>query len=183
MATGINIARAFSNNLIYSIYLGRLFNLLAYSILIYFSIKMIPAKKMTMLVIALMPTQFLLSSSFSIDSVVLGSVCLFISYLLKLQNNEHISIKESLLLVLAALGVIICKTISYIPIVMLVLLLKKMQFKSLKHYYTTISSVVLFSLIYIIINLKLVGAGITDDRAASGTNSRFANLIYIKYSF
>ena len=171
MATGIKTARVFSNKLIYSIYMGRLFNLLAYSVFMYFAIILIPLRKITMSIIALAPVQFLLSSSYSVDGIALGSICLFISYLLRLKSNERINIKESILLILFAFLVITCKSISYMPILLLVFLLRKDQFKNIKHYYVTIGCGLLISLIYIIATLKLLGSGITDNRAMIGTDS------------
>lgn len=180
MAIGIKVARIFSNKLIYATYLGRLFNLLAYSLLMYFAVDLIPIKKVTLCIIALVPMQFILSCSYSLDGIVLGSIALFVSYILNLRMKKNITIKQSVLLLVMASMVITCKSISYIPLLLLFFLLKKCQFKNNKHYFITLSVGVIISVVYIFMTLKLTMNGITDTRAEIGTNSSL-QLLYIMH--
>ena len=128
------------------IYLGKLFILLFFVFLMYFSIKYIPFKKMTIYFLCFLPMVFQQTISLSADSVLIISSLAFISAVLyfKYSNKNIISIKECILLFLLSLLVAMSKSL-YIFIFLLIFTIPKEKFKYNK--YLTIFSILFFILI------------------------------------
>ena len=81
---GMYIAKMFDTNPLLIFYLGRLSNLLGFTLLIYFAIKTIPFYKLTTMLLALMPMSLSLAGSLTSDVMVIGLNFLWVAVLLKL---------------------------------------------------------------------------------------------------
>ena len=85
---GITIARLANLKTIYLILFGEFCNLLAYIILVYLSIKIIPWGRGALFVAGLSPMALSLGASFSYDAVLIGLSWLFLSMVLEYAYTE-----------------------------------------------------------------------------------------------
>lgn len=98
-SVGIFFGRLLHLNFIWVFYLGRLFNLLTFAILIYFSVKIIPYLKSSVILIALLPMTLQQSASYSYDVFINGIAILLVACILdssvktnKMGRNEYLRI-------------------------------------------------------------------------------------------
>ncbi|AIQ38143.1 MULTISPECIES: DUF2142 domain-containing protein [Paenibacillus] len=139
-ALGIIVSRVFNAAPITMLYLGRLFNFLAYISIIYFSLKIVPFKKMLILIIALLPMSLIQASSLSADAVIIASSILFISIILKLTYTKEVSkitTKDICLLVLVGMFMSISKPV-YVPLLLLIFIIPYQKFGAKKNYFKKI---------------------------------------------
>lgn len=142
----------------------RIFNLIAYIVLIYWAIKLIPSKKWKkiLLVISLFPMSLNLAASASPDAVILSWTLLAIAYTMKLKySRENIRLRQTALLGVMYMVPAVCKIV-YIPLVLLFWILPKGKFKNCKErvWYFILCSLIVF-VPYIILN-KIVKMGNYD---------------------
>lgn len=175
-ALGIVIARILKGSIIDIYIVGRLMNLIIYTVLVYIAIKLLPYKKNIFFVIACMPYMLLLASSYSIDGLCLGTIYIFVAYCLKLYKQcETISLKQfgilTVLFVIAMLG----KGTGYVLICLLVFMLPLYKtIKKNKKYMpimVTCGIIVLLLVMFFILymkNTKITSSG--DTRGGNGIN-------------
>ena len=130
-----------------SAYLGRLFNLITYIILIYFSLKLIPFFKKSVLLISLLPISLQEGMSLSSDSLTISMSLLLISYILYLKYSYkgRITIKQFLVLLISSIVCSMSKIV-YIPFILLLFLLPSDLFKSKKDKYIKVLLIVIISI-------------------------------------
>lgn len=87
---GMTIGKILNLSPMLLLYLGRLFNLIAWSLLIYFAIKITPIGKKLFLILALTPMSLFQASSLSADAVTNGIAFLLVSLILYYTLNENI---------------------------------------------------------------------------------------------
>lgn len=155
------------------IYAGRIFNLLFFLLCCYYSIKIIPFMKNTLFLLCLMPMTITLASSLSYDSVIIGSLFLFISGILKLSysdNVEKIDTKYLYYMVIFSVVLIHFKQVYY-PLLFLFLLIPSHKFKSKKEkckwFVISIVSGVISFLVWSFFTKMLLGV----DNISTDTNS------------
>ena len=73
-AIGMDLAKLLDMNVIWMLWLGRIFNLIMYAGLISLAIKKTPVLKMPMLAVACIPISIYQAASLSIDSMIIGSL-------------------------------------------------------------------------------------------------------------
>lgn len=122
-AIGIMLAKVLGGSIADIYITGRIFNLITYLIMIAFALKLLPYKHNIFLAISLMPMLLALASVYSMDGFTMGAVVVFIAYCLKLQKQEKISNKQLLILSLAFGLVICCKSMGYILVSFIILIL------------------------------------------------------------
>lgn len=114
-ALGIAIARILGGSIIDMYILGRIMNLILYTILICFAIKIIPYKKNILFAVAMMPFMLLLAASYSIDGYCIGTVFIFIAYCLKIyKENDTIKLKQFFTLLTIFIFMLLAKNMAYI---------------------------------------------------------------------
>lgn len=123
-AIGITIGKVLHGSVADIYIFGRIFNLLAYMLLLMSIIKQLPFKKNVFFVTYMMPIIILLAGSYSIDGMCVGIVGLFIAYCLKLYKSPE-QIKTSQIFKLAILFALslLAKEMSYMFICLLVLIM------------------------------------------------------------
>lgn len=122
---GILITRILNLNILYGIYLGKIFNFIVFLIAGYWAIKKIPFGKLVMLVYMLMPMIMCQAVSISADSMINALILFYISYILSLLNKEKLSNLDKALCMILPIFISISK-ITYLPICMInFMLLKK----------------------------------------------------------
>lgn len=102
---GVFIARLLNFGYIPMLLLGRLFNLLQYTALVYLAIRIMPFAKATLALIAVLPMSLQLAGSFSYDAYVLGLAFLFIAFCFNYAfTDKQVGIKQlAVLCIIAAL--------------------------------------------------------------------------------
>lgn len=131
---GITIGRIMKLNPVIIGLMGRFANLIAYIILIYFAIKLMPKEKWKNLIIliALLPMSLDLAASMSPDAVIISTSIFVISYLLNLKfNKKECRYVDIIILGFFTMVLSICKIV-YLPIGLLLLMIPKEKFGSKK---------------------------------------------------
>ena len=123
-AIGMDIAKLLDMNVIWMLWLGRIFNLILYAGLISLAIKKTPVLKMPMLAVACIPISIYQATSLSIDSMIIGLAILAIAYFLYLYKAEKNSLGVKQVVMFSALCLILglCK-LPYLAFIFLLLLI------------------------------------------------------------
>lgn len=122
-AIGITVGRLLHVNYVRLIFLGRLMNLLMFTFITYWAIRIIPFGKWIFFVICQIPMLLESVSSLSYDTLILALTFFFIAYLLKLYaKDEKINLKQIGVLIIIAFVYATLKPV-YIPLIALVFLL------------------------------------------------------------
>lgn len=131
---GVFLGRILNLQPIIILWIGRIFNLLAYSLIIYLAIKIMPNKKWKMiwLLIGIFPMSITLAASLSPDTIILSWTLLAISYVMKLKYEEkNISVKQIALLGFLFMIPAMCKIV-YAPLILIFFTIPKEKFKDSK---------------------------------------------------
>lgn len=147
MAYVVKIAR-WMNLDFYTIFiLGKLANLIFYSLVTYFALKYAQIGKKLLLCICLMPTNIFIAGEYTYDAVVISCLIFGTTIILnELSNNEKkISVKNMSLAIIAIVWGCLPKAV-YAPILLLFVFIPHHKFKNLKQeiiFKTAVSSVFL----------------------------------------
>lgn len=129
-SSGLVIGNFIGLNDYINCYLGRIFNLIAFIIVTYFTIKVLPAYKLLMFVYMLNPMIIHQSISFSADVVVNASTLLYISYILHLKYMDSDKLNNKNVIALFLLSIFVCASkFIYFPLILLLFLIRK-KFKN-----------------------------------------------------
>ena len=158
-AIGIFIAKLFDMNVIWMLWLPRMFNLICYAGLISLAIRKTPALKIPLLAVACIPLSIYQAASVSIDSMIIGLAILTIAYFIYMYKSEDQSLGTKEIAIFCALALLLglCK-LSYLAFVFLILLVPLKNFKDKN------------SLIYILIGILIVAViGVMWSRYSTPT--------------
>lgn len=175
---GLTIARMLNFGTIPMYLTGRFFNLLAYCILVYVAIKILPYGKITMGLLATLPISLQQAASFSYDALLNGYAMLFIAYCLYLANAKRkLMTYDILIIVVLTMLIAGCKGGVYLPMCLLVLYIPyKRGYRSLKSYFMygfiLVITVVTFGKSYIVyLFQKLTASHGTVSSGVNGTEN------------
>lgn len=164
-AIGMAIARLTGGSIIDMYILGRIFNLIAYGILVCIALKILPYKKNVFSVLFLMPMMIALAGTYSIDGMCMGLVSIFIAYCLKIYDtSETINIKQFCILLGLFIAMLLAKSMAYIFVALIVFMLplKKTILKNKKYIpimaITCFVALVIFALLFLNIRNNRLGA-------------------------
>lgn len=123
-AIGILIGRILQGSVADIFLMGRIFNLISYTLLVALIIKLLPYKKNVFLAILTIPMFLLFSATYSVDGIGTALVTLFVAYFFKMYaDKENISLKDLIILLGIYTLVLSFKSMSYIFIGFLIFLL------------------------------------------------------------
>jgi uncharacterized membrane protein len=130
-ALGVFIAKLFDMNVIWMLWLGRIFNLICYAGLISLAIKKTPVLKIPLLAVACIPISIYQAASLSIDSMIIGLAILTIAYFIYLCKAEPDSLETREIAIFCALSFLLglCK-LPYLAFVFLLLFIPRQNFKN-----------------------------------------------------
>ncbi|MBR3660485.1 MAG: DUF2142 domain-containing protein [Bacilli bacterium] len=147
---GIIVGKVFNAPVLLDAYLGRITNFICWITLLYFSIKFIPFAKKYLILISLLPITLQEAVSLSPDALTFASCVFLISYTLYLANTKReFVIKDYVILSVMCIIVSLCKIV-YMPVCLILFILPKEKFKSLKD-----KNIKILSLALIVITLNL----------------------------
>lgn len=90
-ALGFAVARALNVPAIGSFYIARLFNVIAYTLLIYLAIRLLPIGKWVGVIVGLLPMHIVLAASLSADPFTIGLIAVLVAAVLWLRSlDRHI---------------------------------------------------------------------------------------------
>lgn len=151
-AIGVFVAKILELDVIWMLWLGRIFNLCWYAFLVFLSVKIAPKMKFLLLFMSMLPISIQQAASFSPDATINGLAFLLIGYFLSLycKEDKEISRKEMLVFLILSILVTLSK-VTNVFMAGLILLLPLQRFKSKKSMY--------FFKIIIITTVIFVGGG------------------------
>ena len=158
-ALGVRLAKIVGFNILGQAYLGRLFNLAVFIAIMFFAIKLIPYKKECILIITFLPIVIQEAISLSPDALTIATAVLFVSSILYFKNNKDEKFTKMQFMYLAILSVILslCKIV-YLPICLLLFLLPKEKFSSLKK-----KNILIIALAIFVVAINLIWLNITSQ--------------------
>ena len=129
-ALGVFLAKLFDMNVIWMLWLGRIFNLISYAFIISFAIKKTPVLKIPLLAVACIPLSIYQAASISIDSMIIGLGILTIAYFLYMYKAEERSLDTKHVALFCGLSLLLglCK-LPYLAFTFLILLVPRSNFK------------------------------------------------------
>ncbi len=147
-AIGISIAKWFTSSNIPIYYLGRIFNLLFFIGLLYFTLKIIPIYKWLFFALALNPMTLYLAGSYSADTPAIGLSYFTIAYILFLafsNEKEKLTRKDYVILFLSLSFLALIKN-AYFLIGFFILIIPESKFGSRKNKILSIFSITILSI-------------------------------------
>ncbi len=130
-ALGVFVAKLFDMNVIWMLWLGRIFNLIFYAGIISIAIKKSPVLKIPLLAVACIPISIYQAASVSIDSLIIGLGILTVAYFIYLYKAEPGTLKNREIAIFCGLSLLLglCK-LPYLSFVFLLLFVPRKNFKN-----------------------------------------------------
>lgn len=162
-ALGIAAARVLQLGYIPLIYMGRLFNLLAFTGLALLAVRIMPFKKEVLMAVSLLPMTLHLAASLSYDTVIIGLSMVFFAWCFHLAyEKKEIGTKEVVILGLLLVLLEPCKIV-YLPLAGICLLIPASKFGGKKRYWISVAAVIAVMVSAILlINYVVLAAWIQD---------------------
>lgn len=145
---GVTIGRVLQLNPLTIAYLGRIANFIAYLIIMYWAIKLLPKDKWKniFIIIALLPMTMNMAMSLSPDAMIISVSFLAISYMLHLKYKaENVGWKQAAIIGALCMLPTVCKTV-YFPLVFLFFMIPKDKFKNKMTRWGYFAGIVVFCL-------------------------------------
>lgn len=182
-SVGILLGKLFHLPLLFQFYLGRLMNFLLWVLLMYYSIKIIPYKKITTLGLCFIPIIIQETVSLSADAITISSSIFLISYILYLkEKKEKIKKKEYIILSITTIVLSLCKIV-YIPICFLVLLIPYKKFDSKKDKYIKLGLLILLVVLLNFLWLKISSTYLQESTHAGNPDYQISYILHNPISF
>ena len=133
-AIGILVAKLLDLNIIWMLWLGRIFNLLCFAGLVSYAIKKTPVLKVPLIAVACIPITIYQASSTSIDSMIFGLGILAVAYFLYMYKSSEASLENKEIIIFSALCLLLglCK-LTYLAFIFLLLLVPRENFKTKRY--------------------------------------------------
>lgn len=142
-ALGITIGRLLHLGTVPMYYLGRLFNLLSYIVLMYLAIKKMPFGKMILFGLCVLPLMLQQSASFSYDVLLNSLAFLLIAYILSIAyGTQEIKVLDLIILCVLSGLLSLCKGGAYFPIAFLSLIIPIKRFPERKNHHIFVGAAI-----------------------------------------
>ena len=164
---GVTLGRVFSDNILVIGTLGRIFGFIAWVTACAYAIKIIPNKKIFILILCLLPINIFSAVCLSGDTLTNAVTVLFIAIIYrKVYLHEEVKIKDKIILLVLGALIALCKIV-YLPIIFLVCLLSKDLFKNKKVWISFNISLIILSCIVGLTWLTIGSGSLSDSNPAS----------------
>ena len=180
---GISLARLFNLNFIWLFIIGRVFNLLFFSLCLYFAVKRTPRYKLLLGLIGIMPMALHQAASYSYDGFINGMSLVLIASLLKaIYEDEPLSNKDYLWILISGMLLAPAKTV-YTVILLLAFLIPKQRFNGKKDQIVKISALFILCAIAIAAFQMRSLINVSGLNSSSGLNWEGQHNYTISYIF
>ncbi len=148
---GIFIGKIFNLSFVLQAYLGRIFNFIFFLVIMFFSIKFMPFKKNLLMFICFLPITLQEAVSLSPDAITIASASALISFVMYMKYIKTKTMNKIDYILLCILPIFLAMSkIVYLPLCLLLFLIPKERFGSLKKKNIIIG---LLAIIVILMNL------------------------------
>ena len=147
---GILLAKLLDLSIIWTLWLGRLFNLIFYALICTYAIKKAPKYKIPLLIVACLPLALSEGASISIDCMINALCILSISAFIKMYTTEESIENKDLILFFIPLLLASIIKITDLAFLLLLFLIPHSKFKTKKQYYISILSFILIIIVSIL---------------------------------
>lgn len=167
---GILVGRVCKMSMYGTLLMGRIFNLLAYIVMVFFAIRLIPCYKRFIAAVALMPISIYQASSLSQDAMLHGMGFLFIALCFCYAFGEctKLNWKKMLPLGMLLLGMFLSKYV-YVMLGLLVFMIPQSKFGEKKNYWKAFVITTLPLLIIMIYIISRVSSGLANVQGGAST--------------
>ena len=131
-ALGITLGRLFGINFICIYELGRMFNLLAYMVMAWLAVRIVPENKELMLMFGILPMYMHQACQMSYDPIVNGIMLIYIAYIYKVIYEGNSFTWNSTIFVLVLLSLVSPIKVIYSLLIAMILAIPVKQFESYK---------------------------------------------------
>lgn len=173
-ALGLWLGRLFGLSFTFTFALGKLFNLLCYTAIVFNAIRIIPVKKWLFLALGLLPTNIFLASNYSYDWFLTAFVMLAIAFIVRIMCSEEKVRTRDLWLILICFFLAIAPKAVYFPIVGLIFLVPRRVFQShtqRRAFVAAAVAIVVYAcLTFLLPILFSGGTAYSDSRAGTGAS-------------
>ena len=173
-ALGLWLGRLLGLSFTFTFALGKLFNLLCYTVIVFNAIRIIPVKKWLFLALGLLPTNIFLASNYSYDWFLTAFTMLAIALIVRVICSDEKARTRDLWLILICLFLAIAPKAVYFPIVGLIFLVPRRAFQSCAQRRAFIAAavaiVVYACLTFVLPVLFSGGTAYSDSRAGTGAS-------------
>ncbi len=153
---GIVLARIFGAGILIQAYAGRICNLLCYITIMYFAIKIIPFKKLAVMLIAILPISLQEAGSLAADSITNAICTFFVAYVIYLiYSSDKLNKRDYAILTITSILVALVKII-YLPICALMYLIPSNKFDSKKKKFIVLTVIFVISCVLNLTWLRFV---------------------------
>ena len=184
---GMSLARILHLGTVPMLLFARYLNLIAFALLTWFGMKRLPFGKLTLFLIAVLPINLQQCTSFSHDAMVHGILFLFCCLCLKaIYGKKELTGWQMLLLELLGVMAVYCKSGSYLPLMLLILLIPAASYGSPKKKWAATASVFgMLLLVFAAKNMSMVtGIAATTDATSvvsTGDGTAYATGYTLSY--
>lgn len=170
-ALGMAFARLLHMSILWTLFMGRLFNLLFYVFVMYHAIKTTPVAKTLFFLLALTPMAVFQAGSLSYDVMVISVCTLYTSHMLRLIFDPEFRLesKEFVLIFILSCSLLFLKVV-YFPLILLMLAIPEWKFVDRKDRRTTFFQVLITGLIvfvFVMVIRKIIYAGVKSENDIS----------------
>lgn len=163
---GICVARIMNLNFFWMAYLGRVFSLIAYLMLMFWAIRITPYGKMFLLNLSQLPLLIVRVGTYNYDLLIIGLCTLLVVYILKIlyEQREQIAIQDKIILFLLCVLILTVKRTMYVPVLFIVLVVpgKKFFAKKMKSNLFKIFLVIISLVTAYLVTWKCVALNVTN---------------------
>ena len=166
---GLKIGQAIRLPDLMTFYLGRLISFIVFILCCYFALNIMPKYKEFLLFFMILPETLQQSMSFNPDSLLMGACFLLIAFVSKYIYEKDSKITNRSLACICILAVIIacCKTIVYLPILLMYLMIPYDKFNSKRQKYIGFMVIIALALAAEFIWIKLSPSMISSTDSTS----------------
>lgn len=161
--------------------IGKIANLLLYSLIMYLAIKIMPVKKELLFVFALLPSNLSLASNYSYDGYITALLALSLAlFLQKLYSREKVDAKWTVQYTIASAFAVLPKAV-YAPLILLPLVFKQDRFKDKKQQCKFKVALAFLTLVLLstFILPALLSPSVAGDNRGAGVTSVSGQMQYI----
>jgi uncharacterized membrane protein len=133
-AIGILVAKLLDLNIIWMLWLGRMFNLVFFAGVVSYAIKKTPYLKIPLLVVACIPITIYQASSTSIDGMIFALGILAVAFFIYMYKSEESSIENYEIVIFSVICLLLglCK-LTFLAFIFLLLFVPRKNFKTKSH--------------------------------------------------